>query len=53
MSTDPKVTAEQGNSEDDQASLALTSQLLLAVNKEAEILYPGAEKPSGRVRKEA
>ncbi|ADI66071.1 DUF6658 family protein [Trichormus azollae] len=53
ISTDPKVTAKHGNSEDDQASLPLTSQLLLAVNKEAEILYPGAEKSSGRVRKEA
>jgi hypothetical protein len=53
MSTDPKVTIKQGNSEDNQASLPLTSQLLLAVNKEAEILYPGAETPSGRVRKEA
>ncbi|WP_413171265.1 DUF6658 family protein [Anabaena azotica] len=54
MSTDPKVTTEQGNNlKDNQASLPLTSQLLLAVNKEAEILYPGAETSSGRVRKEA
>lgn len=53
MSTDPKVTTEVNKQKDDQASLPLTSQLLLAVNKESEILYPGAETPLGRVKKEA
>ncbi|TAF11051.1 MAG: hypothetical protein EAZ77_01980 [Nostocales cyanobacterium] len=53
MSTDPKVTTEQSKQKDDQASLPLNSQLLLAVNKESELLYPGAETPLGRVKKEA
>jgi hypothetical protein len=53
MSTDPKVTTEASKQKNDQASLPLTSQLLIAANKDAEILYPGAETPLGRVKKEA
>nr|WP_199306573.1 DUF6658 family protein [Anabaena sphaerica] len=53
MSTDPKVTTGSSNKKDDQASLPLNSQLFLAVNKDSEILYPGAETPLGRVKKEA
>jgi hypothetical protein len=53
MSTDPKVTTEASKQKNDQASLPLTSQLLIAANKESELLYPGAETPLGRVKKEA
>lgn len=56
MSTDPKVTTEASKQNNDQASLPLTSQLLIAANKDAkdaEILYPGAETPLGRLKKEA
>ncbi|MFM2064292.1 MAG: hypothetical protein RLZZ507_3963 [Cyanobacteriota bacterium] len=53
MSTDPKVTTETQNQKDDQASLPLNSQLLIAATKDSEILYPGAETPLGRVKKEA
>ncbi|WP_066378297.1 MULTISPECIES: DUF6658 family protein [unclassified Anabaena] len=47
MSTDPKV--HQGN---DSASLEINPQVLIAANRESEILYPGAETPTGRVLKE-
>jgi hypothetical protein len=54
MSTDPKIANPKANQGRDQASLQPTSQLLIATtNKESEILYPGAETPTGRVKKEA
>lgn len=53
MSTDPKVTNESTQKKSDQSSLQINSQILLAVNKEAEQLYPGAETPMGRAKKEA
>jgi hypothetical protein len=53
MSTDPKVTTETAKQKDDRASLQPSSQLLIATNRESEILYPGAETPDGRVKKEA
>lgn len=49
MSTDPKVNKSGGN----QASLQLNSLQLIALNKESEMLYPGAETPAGRAQKEA
>jgi hypothetical protein len=51
--TNSRPTSESRNQKGDQASLPLNSQLLLAANKESEILYPGAETPSGRIKKEA
>ncbi|MBD2664729.1 hypothetical protein B6N60_01856 [Richelia sinica FACHB-800] len=36
-----------------QASLFSNPQILLASTKQSEILYPGAETPAGRVKKEA
>ncbi|MDF5739239.1 MULTISPECIES: DUF6658 family protein [unclassified Nostoc] len=42
--------ASQGR---DQASLQPSSQLLIATNRESEILYPSGETPAGRVEKEA
>lgn len=53
MSTDPKITNPKANQGHDQASLQPSSQLLIATNKESEILYPGGETPVGRVQKEA
>ncbi|NDJ25493.1 hypothetical protein GS682_28405 [Nostoc sp. B(2019)] len=53
MSTDPKVTNTKANKGQDQASLQLNSQLLIATNRESELLYPGAETPAGRLNKEA
>jgi hypothetical protein len=47
MSTDPKI-----NQEKDRASLQINPQVLIAVNRESELLYPGAETPTGRVIKE-
>ncbi len=51
MSTDPKVSKTKPASGRDQANLQLSG--LVAVNKEAELLYPGAETPAGRAVKEA
>lgn len=53
MSTDPKVTNESNQKEQDQANLLINSQTLISATKESEILYPGAETPLGRVKKEA
>jgi hypothetical protein len=56
MSTDPKVTNTKAKSGGDQASLQLDSLQLIAannLNKESEILYPGAEEPATRAQKEA
>ena len=52
MSTDPKVNTTN-KSQPDQANLQLNSLQLIATNKEAEMLYPGAETPAGRAEKEA
>ncbi|MEA5502621.1 DUF6658 family protein [Halotia wernerae UHCC 0503] len=52
MSTDPKVTNSQTKQGRDRASLDLNSQILIATNRESEILYPGAETPAGRIYKE-
>lgn len=52
MSTDPKVTNTKSKNQGDQANL-LDSMLLVAANRENEILYPGAETPAGRAEKEA
>ncbi|MEA5619872.1 DUF6658 family protein [Cronbergia sp. UHCC 0137] len=53
MSTDSNVTTERSRKEQDQANLLLNPQFLVAAKKEAEMLYPGAETPGGRVKKEA
>jgi hypothetical protein len=53
MSTDPKIAEPKANQGRDQASLQPSSQLLIATNRESEILYPGAETPAGRINKEA
>ena len=53
MSTDPKITNPKANQGSDQASLQPSSELLIATNRESEILYPGAETPAGRAQKEA
>jgi hypothetical protein len=53
MSTDPKIANPKASQGRDQASLEPSSQLLIATNKESEILYPGAETPAGRIQKEA
>jgi hypothetical protein len=53
MSTDPKITNQKDNQGREQATLQLNSQLLIATNKESELLYPGAETPVGRLKKEA
>ncbi|MBR8836991.1 MAG: hypothetical protein DSM106950_24055 [Stigonema ocellatum SAG 48.90 = DSM 106950] len=50
MSTDPKVTKTQNNTGNDQSSLHLNSQILIARN--SELLYPGGETPEGRAYKE-
>ncbi|MFN6562262.1 MAG: DUF6658 family protein [Nostoc sp. ChiSLP01] len=51
-STDSKTSAKT-NYGRDQASLESSSQLLIATNADSEILYPGAETPVGRIKKEA
>jgi len=51
-STDSKTSAKT-NYGRDQASLESSSQFLIATNAESEILYPGAETPVGRIKKEA
>lgn len=53
MSTDPKIANPKASQGRDQASLQPSSELLIATNRESEILYPGAETPAGRVQKEA
>ncbi len=56
MSTDPKVNSTTPKSGRDQANSQLNSLQLIAssaVNKESEMLYPGAETPAGRAEKEA
>ena len=53
MSTDPKVNTTKTKPQSGQANLQLNSLQLIATNKEAEILYPGAETPAGRAEKEA
>ncbi|MEA5566189.1 DUF6658 family protein [Anabaena sp. UHCC 0399] len=52
MSTDPKITNTKTRKENDQASLQSNVQILIAANRESELLYPGAETPTGRVLKE-
>ncbi|MBN3874090.1 MAG: DUF6658 family protein [Nostoc sp.] len=52
MSTDPKIVNPKANQGRDEASLQPSSQLLIATSKESEILYPGAETPAGRIKKE-
>ncbi|MEH2083045.1 MAG: DUF6658 family protein [Nostoc sp.] len=53
FSTDPKITNPKANQGRDQASLQPSSQLLIATNRESEILYPGGETPADRVNKES
>jgi hypothetical protein len=53
MSTDTKVSNESPQKGRDQASSQVNLKILLAATKESEILYPGAETPMGRARKEA
>jgi len=53
LSTDPKIANPKANQGRDEASLQLSSQLLIATNAESKILYPGAETPAGRINKEA
>jgi hypothetical protein len=51
-STNPNVTNTKPNQRRDQASLQPSRQILISTKKESEILYPGAETPIGRVKKE-
>jgi len=53
FSTDPNITNPETKKRRDQANLPISSQLLIAANRESELLYPGAETPAGRVKKEA
>lgn len=53
MSTDPKANNTKSQSERDQANLQLNSLQLIAASRESEMLYPGAETPAGRAKKEA
>ncbi|MGM3308726.1 DUF6658 family protein [Anabaena sp. WFMT] len=48
-----RMSTESRKQKGDQASLPLNSQILLVANKESELLYPGAETPLGRIKKEA
>ncbi|WP_427159476.1 DUF6658 family protein [Aliinostoc sp. HNIBRCY26] len=52
MSTDPKINETKTNKSNKQASLHSTTPILIAANRESELLYPGAETPTGRVLKE-
>lgn len=52
-STDPKVSNTKAKSQGDQANLELKYQNLIALDKESELLYPGAETPAGRAKKQA
>ena len=52
FSTDPKINNSGNKKNRDQANLLTDSQVLIAANREAEILYPGAETPAGRIEKE-
>lgn len=50
LSTDPKVTNKSGR---DQANLQLNPLQLIAAANSEDILYPGADEPGGRAKKEA
>ncbi|GAX42213.1 hypothetical protein NIES4075_32130 [Tolypothrix sp. NIES-4075] len=52
LSTDNKVNNTKAN-KGDQASIQQSGQLLIATNDDPRILYPGAETPQGRAKKEA
>jgi hypothetical protein len=52
MTTDPKAIEREEKKESDRASLQPDLQVLIAINRDSEILYPGAETPRGRVEKE-
>lgn len=52
LSTDPKITDTKTHKQKEQASLNSNAQMLLATNRDTELLYPGAETPTGRVIKE-
>lgn len=52
FSTDPKITNSDSRKKRDQANLPSNSQVLIAANRDSEILYPGAETPAGRIQKE-
>lgn len=52
MSTDPKVNTTKAKSQGDQANLERFQQLI-AIDKDSEMLYPGAETPAGRAEKQA
>jgi hypothetical protein len=54
FSTDPKITNPGSRKNRDQANLLSNSNVLIAVNsnRDAELLYPGAETPAGRIEKE-
>ncbi|MEH2162363.1 MAG: DUF6658 family protein [Nostoc sp.] len=53
MSPEPKIANPKASQGRDQASLQPSSHLLIATNRESEILYPGGETPAGRIEKEA
>lgn len=52
MTTDPKVIEAEEKKEREQANIELNSQVLIAITRDSEILYPGAETPQGRFEKE-
>lgn len=53
MSTDPKVGNAKAKSGRDQANLQLNESLLVAINDDSRLLYPGSETPAGRAEKQA
>ncbi len=53
MSTDPKFNTTKAKTEGDQANLEPSYQQLIALNKDDEMLYSGAETPAGRAKKQA
>ncbi len=52
MSTDTKAINSEEKKEIQRASSQSDLQLLIAISRDSEILYPGADTPQGRVEKE-
>ena len=52
MTTDTKAMESEEKKETQGASLQSDLQVLIAISRDSEILYPGADTPQGRVEKE-
>lgn len=52
MTTDPQAIEAKEKQEKDRASLQSDLEVLVAINRDSEILYPGADTPKGRFEKE-